>query len=206
MRYVIMANGQGLRWGGHRGVPKHLVEVGSGESLIARTVRMVQEADAGAEVVVSAHDERYAVAGARLYTPEHGELEIDRFVPELLDQPCCYLYGDTYYTVGALARVCAAPRTAACDGAQAPRLLFFGNERRIFAVQMADYAYARGLILELRAQIEAGRIADCKGWQLYHRHLGLPLAGHAIAGDYVLIEDGTTDFNTPEEYEAFRRG
>ena len=31
----------------------------------------------------------------------------------------------------------------------------------------------------------------------------MPLEGKEIAGEYVLIEDETTDFNTPEEYRAF---
>lgn len=195
MRYVIMANGQGRRWKNYMGIPKHLAPTPSGETLVARTVRLTRACDPAAEVVVSAHDERYAVPGARLYTPRVAELEIDRFVPELIDRPCCFLYGDAYYTEEALRTVCCAP---AAEG-----LLAFGDERRIFALRAQDWARVLELVRALREGIVRGALPDAKGWQLYHAYRGMPLEGKAIGGGFVRIEDETTDFNTAEEYRAF---
>ena len=197
MQYVIMANGQAKRWKNHLGIPKHLVKVG-GETLLARTTRLLHEADADAQVVITAHDERYETMGARLHRPHNYELEIDRFPPELLDEPTVFLYGDTFYTQSAIEAICAPQPKR--------RLCFYGSTERIFAVRANDYELMRSLLEELRAEVVAGKIADCKGWQLYHRYLRLPLEGKEIAQDYVLLEDATTDFNTPEEYEAFAAG
>lgn len=192
-----MANGEARRWGNYLGKPKHLVEITEGESLLARTVRLVHAQDPHAEVIISAHDERYAVEGAQLYTPPVRDLEIDRFVPELLDRPCCYLYGDAYYTEESIRTIC---RTSTSHD-----MLFFGNAGRIFAVKMLNPGYVCQLLDELRRNIVAGKIDDCKGWQLYHRYLGMELAGKDIADDFVFIEDATTDFNTPDEYLSFIR-
>ena len=197
MQYVIMANGQARRWKNHLGIPKHLVEV-DGETLLARTTRLLHEADAEAQVVITAHDERYETQGARLHHPVQFELEIDRFPLELLVEPTVFLYGDTFYTPEAVAAICEPQPDA--------RLCFYGNGARIFAVRAADFELMKRLLAELRAQVVTGEIPDCKGWQLYHRYLDMPLEGKDIAGDYVLIEDATTDFNTPEEYEAFVAG
>ena len=189
-----MANGAATRWGNYLGVPKHLARVGE-ETLLERTVRLVGAAAPDAEVVISAHDERYRVKGARFYTPLRNDYEIDRFVLELLDEPCCFLYGDACYTPEAIDTICAAGGSS--------DLLFFGSSSRIFAVKVFAPEVAASLLRDLRAEIEEGSIPDCKGWQLYHRYLGMPLEGKAIGDDYVLIEDGTTDFNTPSEYEAY---
>ena len=188
-----MANGAARRWNNYLGIPKHLAKVGD-ETLIGRTVRMIHTADPQAQVVITAHDDRYGIEGARLHHPIHGELEIDRFPPELLDQPTIFLYGDTFYTEGSLSAIIAHTGNALC---------FYGSRERIFAVRANDFNVMHTLLEELRTRIVSGEIPDCKGWQLYHRYLDMPLEGKEIAGEYVLIEDETTDFNTPEEYRAF---
>lgn len=195
MRYVIMANGQGRRWKNHLGIPKHLAPTPTGETLVERTARLVVELDPEAEVVMSAHDERYAVAGTRLYTPCAAQFEIDRFVPELLDRRCCFLYGDTYYTEDVMRLICATP---AKEG-----LLAFGNEQRIFALRVEEHRRVLAVLRDLRARIASGEIPDCKGWQLYHAFWGMPLEGKNIDRGFVLVNDETTDFNTAEEYRVF---
>ena len=194
MQYVIMANGAARRWNNYLGIPKHLVKV-DGETLLERTARLIREADPDASVVITAHDERYRVPGTALHRPLRWELEIDRFPPELLVEPTVFLYGDTFYTKEAVSTICGSTLGGA--------MCFYGNRTRIFAVRADDVKVMSSLLEELRNRGVAGEILDCKGWQLYHRYLGLPLEGKAIAGDYLLIEDETTDFNTPEEYRAF---
>ena len=79
MRFVIMANGHGTRWGGHSGIPKHLIEF-EGETLLRRITRQLRALDPDAEVVISASNPDYETEGARRHTPRVNELEIDRFV------------------------------------------------------------------------------------------------------------------------------
>ena len=58
MKYIIMADGKGTRWGNYQDIPKHLIQIG-GETLLGRTVRLLNEKDPGCEVVITSHDERY---------------------------------------------------------------------------------------------------------------------------------------------------
>ena len=84
MKYIIMADGKGTRWNNYHNIPKHLIEIG-GETLLARTVRLLRENDALADIVITSHDPRYEVSGARRYEPQNNHLEIDRFTEELIE-------------------------------------------------------------------------------------------------------------------------
>ena len=92
MKYIIMADGKGTRWGNYQDIPKHLIQIG-GETLLGRTVRLLNEKDPGCEVVITSHDERYEFEGARRYEPKNNRLEIDRFTEELIADNICFLYG-----------------------------------------------------------------------------------------------------------------
>lgn len=46
MKYIIMADGKGTRWGNYQDIPKHLIQIG-GETLLGRTVRLLNEKDPG---------------------------------------------------------------------------------------------------------------------------------------------------------------
>ena len=68
MRYIIMADGKGTRWQNYNDIPKHFIEIG-GETLLGRTVRLLNEGDEAADVIITSHDPRYEVPGARRYEP-----------------------------------------------------------------------------------------------------------------------------------------
>src|SRR5690606_5410011 len=95
-RYVIMANGQGSRWDGYLGTAKHLLKL-FGETLLERIVRQVSEHDAGAEIIISASNPQYDTPGATRHVPLRNDIELDRFVPEDINDNVCFLYGDAYY-------------------------------------------------------------------------------------------------------------
>lgn len=199
-RYVIMANGKGRRWGNYGGVPKHLIEV-EGETLLARTVRLIRGVAPMADIVISSSDRRCAVPGIRRFEPALHECEIDRFAQELICDNVCFLYGDTYYTEESVWVISSAEVT---------NMLFFGSCKTIFAVRSRFAETMRGNVVALRSLFLNGGINVCKGWQLYQRYAGLPLGEPCIGDDYVLIEDGTRDFNSPEDLNEFvvkdRRG
>ena len=106
----------------------------------------------------------------------------------------CFLYGDTFYTEETLQRIVQAP----VDG-----MLFFGTAKSIVAVKAAKACVMRGFLDDLISRIEARELEDAKGWQLYHLSQGMPLEGREIGPNYVVLEDSTTDFNRPDEYETF---
>ena len=126
MKYIIMADGKGSRWNNYKDIPKHFIEIG-GETLLKRTVRLLKEADPVCEVIITSHDPRYQVEGARRYEPKNNVLEIDRFTAELIEDNVCFLYGDTYYAESAIHSIVET---------QAEDLLFFGNEKSIVAIKV----------------------------------------------------------------------
>ncbi len=190
-----MANGRGRRWGNYTGRPKHLIEV-DGETLLARTTRLVHERDPRAQVIITSGNPAYTARGATRHVPQRGERELDRFCYELIEDETCFLYGDVFYTEAALDAIVARATTS---------VAFFGNERSIVAVKVGDARLVKDAIDSLNALIDRGEIADAKGWQLYHQIEGMRLEGRAIGGGFDFIADATKDFNTPEEWEAFRR-
>ncbi|MGN0658326.1 MAG: NTP transferase domain-containing protein [Emergencia sp.] len=191
MKYIIMADGKGTRWGNYGDIPKHFIQVG-GETLLARTVRLLRENDPGCQVIITSHDPRYEVEGAVRYEPKNNVLEIDRFTAELIADDVCFLYGDTYYSQSAMRTVTATP---------AEDLLFFGNERSIIAVKIHDGELFRRHVKRVRDLFLEGKIEKCIGWQVYQSFTGLPFGEKQIGEKYVVIEDGTRDFNSPEDYQ-----
>ena len=192
-RYVIMANGKGRRWGNHGGIPKHLIEV-EGETLLQRTTRLVREVEPEAEVVIASSNPLCVADGARRHEPLRSAHELDRFCFELIEDNCCFLYGDTFYTPQAIGAIAAYP---------AKSVSFFGSVKSIVAVKVADAGLFRSAILKLRTMIDQGAIPDAKGWTLHHHLEGMPLEGRAMGPGFIAIEDGPTDFNTPEEWARF---
>ena len=193
MRYVIMANGKGTRWNNHGGHAKHLIKV-DGETLLQRTTRMVLERCPDAEVIITSHNPDCVAEGATRYEPERSDYEIDRFCYELIEDDVCFLYGDAFYSEKTLDLVV---------GGTGEGMLFFGSSRCIVAVKVFQGAVMKTCLDQLFALMESGDLVDAKGWQLYHQYLGLPLVGRNIAEKYVLIEDETTDFNRPDDYQRF---
>ena len=190
MKYIIMADGKGTRWNNYHNIPKHFIEI-DGETLLARTVRLLRENDARADIVITSHDPRYEVPGARRYEPQNNHLEIDRFTEELIADDVCFLYGDTFYSESVIQKIADTP---------AEKLLFFGNERSIVAIKVADGALFRQHVDRVLALFLAGKIEKCIGWQVYQSFEGLPFGEKTIAADYILIQDGTEDFNSPADY------
>ena len=195
MKYIIMADGKGTRWNNYGDIPKHFIRV-EGETLLARTVRLLHEYDPGCSVIITSHDPRYEVEGAVRYEPKNNVLEIDRFTAELIEDDVCFLYGDTYYSHEAIETV---------TGTAAEDLLFFGNHRSIVAVKVRDGALFRRHVSRVRELFLAGRIEKCIGWQVYQSFTGLPFGEKTITEKYVLLADETRDFNSPEDYENNRR-
>ena len=192
MRYVIMANGRGRRWGNYLGKSKHLIEI-EGETLLQRTTRLVHEIDLTAEVYISSSSPANEAAGATRHVPLHGEHELNRFCYELIAPHTCFLYGDTFYTKKALETIIATP---------ADPIMFFGNDRSIVAVKTTDETYFKSLLDTLFHKIETGEIDDAKGWDLHKMACDDALdAGKAIP--FVHMDDITQDFNSPDDYLRF---
>lgn len=194
MRYVIMANGRGQRWHNYGGVPKHLICV-DGETLLARTTRLVHELDDTAEVYISSSNPKYETPGAILHSPEKYIHELDRFCYELITDNVTFLYGDAFYTKEALRTIVST---------ETKGITFFGNSNAIFGVKAADGELLKAAIDKLFDLIGAGELEDAKGWTLYHLVEGMSMAGKEIRGNFTHIEDITSDFNYPSDWDRFQ--
>ena len=190
MKYIIMADGKGTRWQNYNDIPKHFIEI-NGETLLARTVRLLRQGDPGCEVIITSHDPRYEVEGATRYEPVNNHLEIDRFTEELIADNVCFLYGDTYYSEDAADIII---------NTEAEDILFFGNQRSIVAVKVADGELFRSHVDRVRQLFIEGKIEKCIGWQVYQSFTGLPFGEKKIESKYIILEDSNEDFNSPEDY------
>ncbi len=195
MKYIIMADGKGTRWNNYHDIPKHFIEV-EGETLLARTVRLLRMYDAQCEIIITSHDPRYEVEGAKRYEPINNVLEIDRFTAELIEDDVCFLYGDTYYSYSAMKSIVST---------KTDDLMFFGNEKSIVAIKVKDAEIFRYHVKHVRELFLQGEIKKCIGWQVYQSFMGMSFEEKKIAGKYVYMEDGTRDFNSPEDLESNRR-
>ncbi len=191
MKYIIMADGKGTRWNNYNNIPKHLIEI-NGETLLGRTVRLLNEFDKDCQVIITSHDPRYQFPGAKRYEPLNNNLEIDRFTEELIEDDICFLYGDTYYREEALHQIV---KTTTTD------IVFFGNRKSIIAIKVKDGQLFKANVDNVRRLFLEGKIDKCIGWQVYQSFLGLPFGEKTITEKYVLMEDGSQDFNSPEDYE-----
>lgn len=192
MRFVIMADGQGTRWNNYMGVPKHLALV-DGEPVIGRTVRLLREVADDPEVIITSHDERYEFPGAVRHEPENNIYEIDRFTAELVCDDMCFLYGDTVYDRDVLADIAAS---------ETDDILFYGNRKSVVAVRIGNADFFRKHFDRVRNLFIEGEIDKCKGWQIYQSVTGQNLTERPVIGDrFKVVDERTTDINTPEEYK-----
>jgi len=186
MRYIIMADGRGKRWKNFTGQSKHLIKI-KHETLLERLVRQLRTFDEDCDILITAKDECHEVKGAIRHRPLNNKDEIDRFTAELINDQVCFLYGDTYYTDDALVGIIKTVGT---------KLLFFGDEKRIIAVKVFD-----GSCMKKHVEAVKRVNPNGKGWHLYQAYTGLEL--YEIGHDFVVVEDKTQDFNTPEDYLGF---
>lgn len=195
MVYVIMADGLGLRWKNYTGTPKHLVKV-NGMTLLERTTMLLKKYSPACEVIITTHNSQYETEGAVLYEPKNNELEIDRFTSELIDDDVCFLYGDTYYSENAIEQIV---------NCKADDIVFFGTEKSIVGIKIKDGKLFRHHVDRVRDLYLKGEISQCIGWQVYLSFCDLPLQEKQIAEKFVLINDFTKDFNTPQDLEEFAK-
>lgn len=192
MKYIIMADGKGSRWNNYKNIPKHLVEI-EGEVIIARTVRLLNEYDKAAEVIITSHDKRYEFEGSTRYEPKNNVLEIDRFTYELIEDDICFLYGDTYYTEDAILKII---------NTDTDELLFFGNDKSIVAIKVKDSDIFKKHIDNVKKLYLEKKIKNCKGWQVYQSYQNLEFDKKQIGDQFVVVDEKTIDYNTPEDYET----
>lgn len=200
MKYIIMADGEGKRWGNYKNVPKHLVTI-EGETVLARTLRLLQENNIPKEDIwVTSSDPRYKEIWDNTIPQSIKDCELERFEESLVDGPVCYLYGDVYYSENAMRTIINTPTDD---------ILFFGSDWEIFAIKVAQVDKFLNEKHMVKDKYMTGELNRCIGWEIYRSLHGLLMEdeydfdNHRITDDYVKILDETMDFDYPNEYEEW---
>ena len=191
MKYVVMADGKGTRWANYQGIPKHLIEI-NGESLLERIVRLLKKYDRECEIIITSHDSRYEIEGAKRYEPRNNNIEIDRFTYELIEDDICFLYGDTYYSEEAIITIV---------NESLGDITFFGTSKSIVAIKVNTSEVVKYHIDKVKELYLNGKIQECIGWQVYQSYEDIPFGTKKIVNDFVIVDKTTRDFNSPVDFE-----
>ena len=93
MKTIILADGEGKRWGNYRGTPKHLLQI-DGEPLIDRMIRQSKEYTDDI-TIIGGHINKYA-KNDRFNYPEKRRLFLE--IATRYREPFILLNGDCFYT------------------------------------------------------------------------------------------------------------
>lgn len=189
MKYIIMADGKGTRWNNYDNHSKHLCVI-NGETIIGRTVRLLNEMGIS-DVIITSHNPEMEFEGATRYEPKDNNEEIDRFTYEFLDEEVTFLYGDTYYNEDALHKII---ETKTDD------ILFFATSTSIVGVKVIDYVQFKQYIDYIKEQQIVG-----KGWTVYQLSNGLPIGSKEPRENLIMVSEETFDIDSPSEYKVLKK-
>lgn len=215
-RAIIICAGEQKRWQNYLGVPKHLIEV-SGETVLARTVRLLKDFGVKDIYIVSKDDPRYKIEGTNQFVPElnyEENADADKFLSSRSlwneEGRTIVLYGDVYFTAEAMNKIVnfsGKEWTLFCR--PTPSRITGHKWGECFAVSFYKDSHAQmNFQLHRIAQLyKAGKISRCGGWELYRAMVGRPddqiRRPHVMSTNYEVIDDFTEDFDSPEDWESW---
>lgn len=204
---VVMAAGEGSRWGNHLGVPKHLIPIG-GETLIQRTVRLLRQHVSEVWVVARGGEQLYRCHEGHTYTVDPLDSDMDKFYSSRRlwqGRHAVIAYGDVYFTEQAIETCCAPTeswrlycRPYASNITGSP-----WGECFAYSVPVEDQEWFTDRIEWLAGMHTLGAVGRVGGWELYRALLHQDPTVHHMKDHYVEIDDETDDFDYPSDYDMF---
>ena len=226
MKYIIMCGGVYPKFE----KPKQLLKV-NGEVLVERTIRLLKE-NGIKDIAICTNCEDFNYLGLPILHQENkyvcgDENEnkkseyswLNAYYPT--DEPCCYLHGDVYFSPDAIRTIVNTEVketmffcTFDWSDGEKDRRNYKGREP--FAYKVQDQNVFRGAIEDLMRMTDQGKFE--KGlppicWQLY-RYINKKEIDFQTkdwtkinnifqeSGDYIVINDYTTDVDKPEDVEV----
>lgn len=206
-RVIIMAAGQGKRWGSGY---KHLCVI-DGETLLERTVRQVKKYTD--DIFITTNTEKYKTEGAELFYPEKhtNKHEVDRFLSNrsIWGPVTVFLYGDVYYTDNAIKKIFnTSCRKYRFYGRLGESSVGGKDHAELFAIRVRDLDLFEQACKTVKESTNNGW-----GWLVYRVLMG----GNADVSvsllrnwlletnhtNFTLIDDETDDFDRKEDFTAF---
>lgn len=198
-RVLILAAGDGFRWGNYRGTAKHFVDI-DGEKLLHRTCR--QFLTYSSDVYVVGKSEEYSYPGTKLFIPPRdpnwGDFAKYKSSKELWSSGRTILaFGDVNYSDAAINTITSTPG----------EIMFFlrpghstitGGRPEVFTLAFDGSAHER--INAALDQLIRGKVPPPGASRTYH-HLVRP---HYTDNNlHTIIDDETTDFDFPYDYDKW---
>lgn len=203
MKYIIMCGGDY-----HTEQPKQLREYGTGLTIIERTINFLQ-INGVEDIAISTNDPRFEWLGLPILHHKNnfgnGGHWLEAFYP--MDEPCCYIFGDVFFSPEAIKTIVNTETNNVEFFASAPPFHpeYFKRWAEPFAFKVQAPDFFRMCINKTIKLAENGRFRrEPIAWELWQVIKMTPL-NHIDYTNYVAINDYTTDFDTDEEFEVFKR-
>lgn len=200
MKYIIMAGGDY-----HTESPKQLREV-LGMTLVERTITLLKGMSVD-DIAISSNDPRFEKFGVPVLHHENnfgnGGHWLEAFYP--MDEPCCYLFGDVFYSPAAIKTIVETETDDIEFFASAPPFApcYFKRWAEPFAFKVVDTGLFRACINATIRLAESGVFRrEPIAWELWQVIKGTRL-NEIDYTNYTAINDYTTDFDTDDEYREF---
>jgi hypothetical protein len=204
---IVLAAGEGKRWGNYTGVPKHLLEI-DGESLIQRTTRQISvHAD---KTFVVGTDDSYKTEFSELFIPEEKKspLEMHKFSSsqKLWSERTVLLFGDAYYTDEAISTIVQDTEDFTFLLRSGPSSFTKKPYAEIYAFSFYDSIHET-LRKSISTLLDQQDIYSAGGWSLMRHLLGISYRSrtedHLSKGHYIEIDDWTEDFDYPHDLDRW---
>lgn len=218
MRALILAQGAGTRWDDYLGGPKQLVVKVDGETVLARTVRLLLERGVS-DIVIVGPDERFHVPGAALVIlddPTISTCDMDKFLGTrhlwAAEDRTVLLWGDVFYTADAMNTIVRHDDDALHYFRRPGRSAVTGHRwDESFAVSFGAHEHHRVLALaeHVASLWRRRRLKSTHIRTHYAASLGLPdreldsVRALVDTPGQTIIDDFTEDFDRPDEWRAW---
>ena len=200
MRYIIMC-------GGSYQFPRHFTQI-RGETIVARTIRLLREAGAE-DLAISATDPSFEAFGlpvlkhVNAFFAKNGEVIggswVNAFYPT--DEPACYIFGDVVFSPEAIRTIVNTPANGIAFFASAPPLSprFIKRWAEPFAFKVEDQRRFRAAIDFVNANLDTGIFRRHPiAWELWQVIRGRDVR-EIDYDSYTAINDYTCDIDYPED-------
>lgn len=203
MKYIIMCGGDY-----HTEQPKQLREYGTGLTILERTIKFLQ-LNGVEDIAISTNDPRFEWLGLPILHHENnfgrGGHWLEAFYPT--DEPCCYIFGDVFFSPQAIKTIVETETMSVEFFASAPPFApeYTKQWAEPYAFKVAKPDFFRHCINQTIQLAEQGRFnRDPIAWELWQVIKLTPL-NRIDYRNYTVINDYTTDFDTDEEFNEFKR-
>ena len=210
MQVIIMCGGK------YKDFEKHkALSVIHGEVLVERTIRLLEEREIH-NWYISTNDEAFDKYGHILHHENNFESVngkwigywVDAYYPT--DLPTIYLHGDVYYTEDAIDKILNLnPSVNTFIGNELARNTQHIDMGEPFGWIIVDQKRFRENINEAKRLQDEGKLARgvALSWEVYRISNGLnPDRMEVLDENYLSINDGTIDVDTPEQIEMVNNG